>query len=57
MLIVTDNGTIFCSREFQEFLQQNSVNHIITAPYHPSSNGAAENAAKTANMALKKDLG
>lgn len=55
--IVTDNGPTFCSREFKEFLDKNCIEHFTTAPYQPSSNGAAENAVKTVKNALKNALG
>lgn len=45
--LVTDNGPTFTSETFQEFLRENCVKHHRTAPYHPASNGAAENAVRT----------
>jgi hypothetical protein len=52
--LVTDGGPPFTSHDFAAFLQKNGVFHVITAPYHPSSNGAAENAVKTVKKVLKK---
>ncbi|XP_013172204.1 PREDICTED: uncharacterized protein K02A2.6-like [Papilio xuthus] len=52
--MVTDGGPPFTSCEFEEFLKKNGVDHIVTAPYHPSSNGAAENAVKTVKKVIKK---
>ena len=46
-VVVSDNGTNFVSKEFEEFMQRNGVKHITSAPAHPSSNGLAENAVKT----------
>lgn len=44
--LVTDNGPSFCSETFKEFVANYNIEHIKTAPYHPASNGAAENAVK-----------
>ena len=40
--LVTDNGTQFTSDEFQKFLRENDILHILTAPGHPATNGLAE---------------
>lgn len=42
--LVTDNGTTFTSELFGEYMQQNGIHHIKTAPFHPASNGLAERA-------------
>lgn len=39
--VVSDNGPQFTTQEFKLFLWTNGVRHIQTAPYHPSSKGAA----------------
>lgn len=54
-VIVTDNASVFTSREFQELVKRNSIKHITTAPYHSASNGLAERAAvQTLKSSLKK---
>ena len=35
-----ENGPQFISEEFDWFLKQNGIKHILIAPYHPSSNRA-----------------
>lgn len=52
--IVTDNGPPFTSSEFAAFLGADGVEHTFSAPYHPASNGAAENAVKTLKRVIKK---
>ena len=52
--VVSDNGSVFISSEFEDFLQKNGIHHIRTAPYHPASNGLAERAVQTLKEGLKK---
>ena len=42
--IVSDNETVFASEEFTEFVTMNGIHHILSAPYHPATNGLAEHA-------------
>lgn len=52
--IVSDNGPPFTSEQFSSFLTKHRIEHIHSAPYHPASNGAAENAVKTIKQVIKK---
>ena len=52
--IVSDNGSVFTSKEFTQFTNMNGIKHLTTAPYHPASNGLAERAVQTLKSGLKK---
>ena len=42
--IVTDNGSVFVSAEFTEFVEKNGIYQVRTSPYQPASNSLAERA-------------
>ena len=52
--VVTDNGAVFTSKEFQEYMEANGIVLIDTAPYHPASNGLVERAVQTFKLGVKK---
>nr|XP_023665672.1 LOW QUALITY PROTEIN: uncharacterized protein K02A2.6-like [Paramormyrops kingsleyae] len=54
---ITDNGPTFTSELFSEFMDQNGIRHIRTAPFHPASNGLAERAVQTVKEGLKRMTG
>ncbi|XP_033228821.1 uncharacterized protein K02A2.6-like [Belonocnema kinseyi] len=41
--VVSDNGPQFTAADFKEFLEKQGVKQSFSPPYHPPSNGAAEN--------------
>ncbi len=55
--LVSDNGPQLVSEEFQCFLRVNGIQHIRSAPYHPSTNGLAERFVQTMMKALKTSQG
>lgn len=55
--LVSDNGPQFISDDFKKFLKANQVKHILTAPYHPASNGLAERFVRTLKRSLKASSG
>lgn len=52
--VVADNGPPFNSAEFRGFLSNNGVKYLNSPPYHPESNGWAENGVRTVKNSLKK---
>ncbi|XP_043202462.1 uncharacterized protein K02A2.6-like [Amphibalanus amphitrite] len=54
--VVSDNGPQLTATAFSQFLNSNGIRHIRTAPWHPSSNGAAERAVQTVKNGLKAAL-
>lgn len=55
--LVSDNSPQFISQEFERFLAANGVQHIRSAPYHPSTNGQAERIVQSLKHALKASQG
>ncbi|XP_062389467.1 uncharacterized protein K02A2.6 [Sardina pilchardus] len=51
--LVSDNGPQLISEEFKTFMEENGIQHIRTAPYHPATNGLAERFVQTLKQALK----
>lgn len=51
--IVSDNSPQFIAQEFKDFLRYNHGKQILSAPYHPASNGEAERAVRTFKQAMK----
>ncbi|PFX16881.1 Uncharacterized protein K02A2.6 [Stylophora pistillata] len=54
--IVSDNGPQFIAQEFKDFLRYNHVKQILSAPYHPASNGEAERAYKNKRQPYIRNL-
>ena len=55
--VVSDNGAVFTSEQFETFLERNGIHHIRITPYHPASNGQAERALQTVKEGLKRGGG
>lgn len=52
--VVSDNGTSYTSRDFENYLAANGVKHLKFATYHPATNGLDEQAVHIAKCGLKK---
>lgn len=52
--LVSDNAAQFTSDIFQNFLKKNGIVHRTGAPFHPATNGAAENSVSTVKNAIRK---
>ncbi|XP_046742528.1 uncharacterized protein K02A2.6-like [Diprion similis] len=55
-LIISDNGLQLTSEEFNNFCKSNFIAHETSAPYHPSTNGLAENAVGSFKRGIKRAL-
>jgi len=52
--IVSDNGPQFTSNEYRKFCNRNGIKIVTSPPFHPSTNGAADNAVKSYKSCLLK---
>ncbi|XP_057452083.1 uncharacterized protein LOC130743880 [Lotus japonicus] len=54
--IISDQGTHFCNRSMQALLKKYGVVHRISTPYHPQTNGQAENSNREIKRILEKTV-
>ncbi|XP_060547412.1 uncharacterized protein K02A2.6-like [Pantherophis guttatus] len=53
-ILVSDNGPQFTATQFEGYLVELGVRHILSAPFHPASNRQAERFVRTAKEALSR---
>lgn len=54
--IVSDEGSHFCNKLFDNLLSKYGVRHRTTLPYHPQSNGQAEVSNREIKLILEKTV-
>ena len=52
--ILSDNGTVFTSGEFNKLLRRRGIRQVCSAPYQPATNGLAERAVQPDKQELVK---
>lgn len=52
--IVSDGGPQFSAREFAKFAKSWGINHVMSSPHYPKSNGKAESAVKIVKNIITK---
>ena len=52
--LLSDNGSGYISRAFQEYVQLVGIRHIFTAPYHPQTNGKLERYHQTLKRSVNQ---
>ncbi|XP_063373788.1 uncharacterized protein K02A2.6-like [Cydia amplana] len=52
-VLVTDNAANFCSKELEAYCIANGIKHLTSPPYHPQSNGQAENSVGFLKRGIK----
>ncbi|XP_051165706.1 uncharacterized protein K02A2.6-like [Leptopilina boulardi] len=55
-VMISDNGRQLVSEEFEKFCKLNGILHKTSAPYHPVTNGLAENAVGSFKLGISKAL-
>ena len=53
-MLVSNNGSVFTSAEFSDFVKHNDIWDVKSASYYAASNGLAERAAQTFKVFMKK---
>ena len=56
-VIISDNGSHFCNRVFEALMRKYSINHKLSTPYHPQTNGQVEVTNRQIKLILEKTVG
>lgn len=52
-VLVSDNAANYCSKDLETYCSLNGIKHVTSPPYHPQSNGQAENTARILKRGIK----
>ena len=52
--VVTDGGKHFTGDEFEDYLKENNIEHLVVPPYSPQSNGVVERSNRDIKTTLRK---
>jgi len=55
--IITDNGSYFCNKVFEALIRKYFINHKLSTPYHPQTNGQVEVTNRQIKLILEKTVG
>ncbi|CAN6687741.1 unnamed protein product [Malus baccata var. baccata] len=56
-VIISDGGSHFCNRTIEALLRKYNVNHRVSTPYHPQTNGQDEVSNREIKQILEKTVG
>ncbi|KAM1546279.1 hypothetical protein FF1_046579 [Malus domestica] len=56
-VIISDGRSHFCNRTIEALLRKYNVNHKVSTPYHPQTNGQAEVSNRKIKQILEKTVG
>lgn len=54
--VISDQGTHFCNRTIEALMKKYGVQHRLSTPYHPQSNGQAEVSNREVKQILEKTV-
>ncbi|XP_070667417.1 uncharacterized protein [Malus domestica] len=55
-VIISDGGSHFCNRNIEALMRKYNVNHKVSTPYHPQTNGQAEVSNREIKQILEKTV-
>ncbi|CAN6695209.1 unnamed protein product [Malus baccata var. baccata] len=56
-VLISDGGSHFCNRTIEALLKKYNVTHKVSTPYHPQTNGQAEDSNRKIKQILEKTVG